>query len=377
MVHVNFALKEINCKIVYYGPGMSGKTTNLIQIHTKAPDRHRGNLTSIATEGDRTLFFDFLPIDIGTVNGMKTKFQLYTVPGQVYYNSTRKLVLQGVDGVIFVADSQRKKMRENLESLKNLEINLCEYGFNITDIPLIIQFNKRDLPDVIDTIDMNKELNTLNVPTFESVASTGEGVIQTFKAMASIVLEDLNKKAKKSTDIGNVNNNVAEVSGEKIKWNDFKKYCQIQSRLAAKGKNTPKLSKENEKRLLGSLINYTLLLQEARKRNIEAKDTEVKRQLKQFIAKHGSQTSFQDYLGKHNLTIEDIKGEVVKNILISKLIQMIFPDFIKMMRVANRESSDPKPENILKGEEKKKIIAGLYLKLRAGKDIKIYLHNKK
>ncbi|MBI5183808.1 MAG: SurA N-terminal domain-containing protein, partial [Nitrospinae bacterium] len=294
MVQVNFALREINCKIVYYGPGMSGKTTNLVQIHNRAPDEHKGNLTSITTEGERTLFFDFLPLDIGTINGMKTKFQLYTVPGQVYYNSTRKLVLQGVDGVIFVADSQRKKMKENMESLKNLETNLSEYGFNIKDIPLIIQFNKRDLPDIVDITEMNMALNAFNAPTLESIANTGKGVIQTFKTMASIVLERLNKKAKESTLIGNVDNNnvdnniVADIDNEKIKWTDFKRYCQIQSRLSGKGKDTIKLIKEDEKRLLGSFINYNLLLQEASKRNLEAKDSEIERQLKEFIAKHGS-----------------------------------------------------------------------------------------
>ncbi len=375
MVHINFASKEIDCKIVYYGPGMSGKTTNLIQIHNKAPDKHKGNLTSIATEGDRTLFFDFLPLDIGTVSGMKTKFQIYTVPGQVYYNSTRKLVLQGVDGIIFVADSQKKKMEENLESLKNLETNLSEYGFNITDMPLIIQFNKRDMPDVADTTEMNKQLNTLNVPTFESVATTGDGVIQTFKAMASIVLEKLNTKAKESACVGNINKDVvAEVDGEKIKRSDFKRYCQIQVKLAAKGKNTPKPGKEHEKRLLGSLVNYTLLLKETKKRNLKAKDSEVEKKLEQFIAKHGSQTAFQTYIAKQNLTIEDIKGEIVKSILIAKLIKAIFPDFTRRIEVANKESSDPDIENTLKREKKRKIISDLYRKLREDKDIKIYLH---
>src|SRR6202008_2841778 len=147
MVQINFALKEVNCKIVFYGPGMSGKTTNLEIVHQKAPEENKGELTSISTDGDRTLFFDFMPLDLGTVAGMRTCFQIYTVPGQVYYNSTRKLVLQGVDGVVFVADSSATMVQENLESLKNLGQKLNEYGKSLANLPHIIQFNKRDLPD--------------------------------------------------------------------------------------------------------------------------------------------------------------------------------------------------------------------------------------
>src|SRR6187397_750287 len=142
MVQINFALREVNCKIVYYGPGMSGKTTNLEIVHKKAPEANKGELTSIATEGDRTLFFDFMPLDLGTIAGMRTRFQLYTVPGQVYYNSTRKLVLQGVDGIVFVADSSAAMVEENLESMRNLEQNLAEYGKSLANLPLIIQYNK-------------------------------------------------------------------------------------------------------------------------------------------------------------------------------------------------------------------------------------------
>src|SRR5262247_4220902 len=149
MVQINFALKEVNCKIVFYGPGMSGKTTNLEIVHQKAPEENKGELTSISTDGDRTLFFDFMPLDLGNVAGMRTKFQLYTVPGQVYYNSTRKLVLQGVDGVIFVADSSAAMLNQNLESLRNLEENLNEYGKSLASLPHVIQLNKRDLPDAM------------------------------------------------------------------------------------------------------------------------------------------------------------------------------------------------------------------------------------
>ncbi len=194
MVQINFARKEVNCKIVFYGPGMSGKTTNLEKIFENAPDGHKGDLTSIATEGDRTLFFDFLPLDLGTVAGMNTKFQLYTVPGQVYYNSTRKLVLQGADGVIFVADSQKKKMDENIESLENLTENLKEYNLKIDEIPLVLQWNKRDMPDALPVEELEAKLNKWGVPTFPAVAITGEGVFPTLKALSAMVLENLNKE---------------------------------------------------------------------------------------------------------------------------------------------------------------------------------------
>lgn len=194
MVQINFALKEINCKIVYYGPGLSGKTTNLEVVHSKAPKAHVGELTSIATEGDRTLFFDFLPLNLGPVAGMTTKFQIYTVPGQVYYNSTRKLVLQGADGIVFVADSRRGKMDENLESLANLEENLRDYGMDINAIPLVFQYNKRDLPDIYTIEELQQKLNRFKAPYFEAVAVTGEGVFPTLKKISQMILETLNRQ---------------------------------------------------------------------------------------------------------------------------------------------------------------------------------------
>src|SRR6185436_10431124 len=193
MVQINFALREVNCKIVYYGPGMSGKTTNLEIVHKKAPEANKGELTSIATEGDRTLFFDFMPLDLGTIAGMRTRFQLYTVPGQVYYNSTRKLVLQGVDGIVFVADSSESKMEENLESLENLKNNLAEYGKDIREIPLVLQYNKRDLPDALSVEALNEKMNHWGCPYFEAVAITGEGVFPTLKCLSGMVLETLNR----------------------------------------------------------------------------------------------------------------------------------------------------------------------------------------
>jgi hypothetical protein len=193
MVQINFALKEVNCKIVYYGPGMSGKTTNLEVVHQKAPEENKGELTSISTDGDRTLFFDFMPLDLGNVAGMRTKFQLYTVPGQVYYNSTRKLVLQGVDGVIFIADSDPEKVQENIESYENLIENLREYGKDIRETPHVIQYNKRDLPNAMTVEALDKAMNKFGVPTFEAVAATGEGVFPTLKVLAGMVLESIDR----------------------------------------------------------------------------------------------------------------------------------------------------------------------------------------
>jgi len=193
MVQINFALKEVNCKVVFYGPGMSGKTTNLEIVHQKAPEENKGELTSISTDGDRTLFFDFMPLDLGNVAGMRTKFQLYTVPGQVYYNSTRKLVLQGVDGVIFVADSDPDKIDENIESYANLIENLAEYGKDVRELPHVIQYNKRDLPNAMPVAELDKRMNKFGVPTFEAVAYTGEGVFPTLKTLAAMVLESIEK----------------------------------------------------------------------------------------------------------------------------------------------------------------------------------------
>ncbi len=195
MVQINFATREVSCKVVYYGPGLCGKTTNLQQVHDKAPSGSRGSLTSIATEGDRTLFFDFMPLELGTVAGMKTKFQLYTVPGQVYYNATRKIVLEGVDGIVFVADSSAERMEANKDSWENLKENLKEYGLHIDHVPLVLQFNKRDLPDAVPTEKMDAELNGLDVPTFEAVAITGKGVMPTLRKLSGLVLDKLNKQS--------------------------------------------------------------------------------------------------------------------------------------------------------------------------------------
>ena len=194
MASINYATREISCKIVYYGPGLSGKTTNLQIIHRKIPNDTKSEMVSLATETDRTLFFDFLPLDLGSIKGFATKFQLYTVPGQVYYNATRKLVLRGVDGVVFVADSQRDKMPENLESLKNLAENLKEYGIDLGTVPFVLQYNKRDLPGIASVAELDSQINWHHVPTFEAQAHQGIGVFTTLKAIGKIVIDTFNAK---------------------------------------------------------------------------------------------------------------------------------------------------------------------------------------
>ncbi|MBI4566110.1 MAG: GTPase [Planctomycetes bacterium] len=193
MVQINFARREVNCKVVYYGPGLSGKTTNLEMIHRKAGHGVAGALTSVATDEDRTLFFDFMPLDIGQVAGMKTKICLYTVPGQVYYNSTRKLVLQGADGVVFVADSDPNRMPDNVDSINNLQENLKEYNLDLGKIPFVIQFNKRDLPGALPVSELNGKLNRWNAPSFEAVAVKGEGILQTLKHVSRMIIDRLNE----------------------------------------------------------------------------------------------------------------------------------------------------------------------------------------
>jgi len=190
---VNFTTREITCKIVYYGPGRSGRTTNLHSIYGRVPDARRGRMVSLATQTDRTLFFDFLPIDLGLISGFSTRFQLYTVPGQVYYNATRRLVLQGADGVVFVADSQARQLDENLESLQNLQSNLLEMGIDIRTLPVVLQYNKQDLPRelVLQTADLDDALNFRGVPSFGADALHGRGVFEALKGISELVLKRL------------------------------------------------------------------------------------------------------------------------------------------------------------------------------------------
>ncbi len=193
MSFINYASREINCKIVYYGPGLCGKTTNLQFIYQQTAPEAKGKMISLATETERTLFFDFLPLSLGEIRGFKTRFHLYTVPGQVFYDASRKLILKGVDGVVFVADSHEERMDANVESLENLRTNLREQGYDLDKLPYIIQYNKRDVPDAMAIEDLRRELNPAHVPEFEACATSGEGVFETLKAVAKLILIDLKK----------------------------------------------------------------------------------------------------------------------------------------------------------------------------------------
>jgi signal recognition particle receptor subunit beta len=194
MTFINYAAREINCKIVYYGPGLCGKTTNIQFIYDKTGTGAKGKLISLATESERTLFFDFLPIELGTIRGFRTRFHLYTVPGQVFYDASRKLILKGVDGVVFVADSQEARMDANLESVRNLKENLREHGVSIDKVPYVLQINKRDLPTAVALPEIEKALRIKDEPVFEAVASRGTGVFETLKAVVKSVLMDLNTR---------------------------------------------------------------------------------------------------------------------------------------------------------------------------------------
>ena len=193
MTFINYASREINCKIVYYGPGLCGKTTNLQYIFDSTAPQAKGKLISLATETDRTLFFDFMPLELGTVRGFKTRFHLYTVPGQVFYDASRKLILKGVDGVVFVADSQEERMAANIEAMYNLEENLQAQGYDLMAIPYVLQLNKRDLPNILSIEDLSAELQRKGEPVLEAVAATGVGVFDTLKAVAKQVLTELRK----------------------------------------------------------------------------------------------------------------------------------------------------------------------------------------
>jgi hypothetical protein len=196
MSFINYSSREINCKIVYYGPGLCGKTTNLQWIYNKTNPELKGKMISLATETERTLFFDFLPLALGQIRGFKTRFHLYTVPGQVFYDASRKLILKGVDGVVFVADSQNERMEANIESLDNLRINLAEQGADLERTPFVIQYNKRDLPNAAPLEQMRKLLNPKAMPDFEACATSGKGVFETLKAVARSILQDLKQMSK-------------------------------------------------------------------------------------------------------------------------------------------------------------------------------------
>jgi signal recognition particle receptor subunit beta len=194
---VNYATREITCKIVYYGPGRSGKTTNLHYIHEQVPDDRKGRIVSLATQNDRTLFFDFLPLDLGSISGFTTRFQLYTVPGQVYYRTTRKLVLQGADGIVFVADSQARQLAENVESLQDMHANLAEHGVDARTMPLVLQYNKQGLPAdlIVPAAELDDALNFRGVPAFPADALHGRGVFETLRGISELVLRRLSSPA--------------------------------------------------------------------------------------------------------------------------------------------------------------------------------------
>lgn len=215
MAFINYINREINAKIVYYGPGLSGKTTNILYIHKKLTPESRGKLVSLATQTDRTLFFDFLPISIGEISGFKVRFHLYTVPGQIFYNTTRKMVLKGVDGVVFVADSQKQMLEDNLESLKNLEDNLKEYGIEIESIPLVIQYNKRDLDNAMDLEELHMHLNKRKAPFFTAIASEGKGVLETLMAICKLVIKKLKELQEREARISE--EEIVEEAKEEVK----------------------------------------------------------------------------------------------------------------------------------------------------------------
>jgi len=192
MSMINYASREINCKLVYYGPGLGGKTTNLEYVYNRVAPETRGKLISLATENERTLFFDFLPVDLGTIRGFKTRFHLYTVPGQVYYNASRRLILKGVDGLVFVADSQAERMDANIAALENLYENLADYGYDAANLPVVLQWNKRDLSSAVPVHELRRQLNPMGLQEHEAVAISGKGVFDTLKAVSKLVLKSLN-----------------------------------------------------------------------------------------------------------------------------------------------------------------------------------------
>ncbi len=194
MSFINYSAREINCKIVYYGPGLGGKTTNIQYVYERTGNNTKGKLISLATETDRTLFFDFLPIEFGSIRGFRTRFHLYTVPGQVFYDASRKLILKGVDGVVFVADSQEVRMDANVESIRNLSDNLREHGYDLMKLPYVLELNKRDLPSAVPVPQMVGALRIKNEPVFEAVATRGLGVFDTLKAIVKSVLLDLRSR---------------------------------------------------------------------------------------------------------------------------------------------------------------------------------------
>ncbi|MBI5816728.1 MAG: SurA N-terminal domain-containing protein [Nitrospinae bacterium] len=419
-MQINYGKREVSCKLVYYGPGMSGKTTNLEVIHQKVPEHSKGEMTSIATEGDRTLFFDFLPLDLGQVRGMTTKFQLYTVPGQVYYSSTRKLVLQGADGVIFVADSQASKLPENIESLKDLQTNLEEYGLKIDEMPIVIQWNKRDLPTAMPVDELEQKVNWMKAATTTACAATGEGVLGTLKLAAALILDRLNTKepgaaaapkkpsaaqpaaaaaAPKAEEAPAPEKKevyIAKINADQISRQYFTQYGQVQYRLGAKSDDVDdfrKFSPEEKRKLLESLINYVLLLQDAKKRSIQPAKEEVEAQVNDFVKRFRSREELDAYLARRKLSLDNLRNEATKNVIISKIIQQVIPNIGERLKITEAEVKTFYDENAarfggkgldsvkgeviaaMKGVRKRALLEEFFGKLRGQAAIQIFNEN--
>lgn len=249
MTIFNYAQREVTYKIVYYGPALGGKTTNIQKVHQSVPKTNIGDLISLSTYADRTLFFDYTPLDIGLVNGFKVKFQLYTVPGQTYYNSTRKLVLRGVDGVIFVADSQREKLIENIESFENLKMNLKEYSLSLDTLPYIIQYNKQDLEDILPIEELQRSLNKNNVPYYTGIAVNSVGVKQTLKGIISLVIKDLPSAIQHTEEYypqEKAINDISKTAAQEISTIVEKKQEEITKRISIKEEELKKEIKQQE-----------------------------------------------------------------------------------------------------------------------------------
>lgn len=303
MAYVNYTNREINAKIVYYGPGLSGKTTNILYIHKKLNPESRGKLVSLATQTDRTLFFDFLPVNVGEIGNFKIRIHLYTVPGQIFYNTTRKMVLKGVDGIVFVADSQKQMLEDNIESLNNLEENLKEYGKKIEEIPLVIQYNKRDLPDAMDLEELHRHLNRYKAPFFTAVATQGQGVLETLTGICKLVINKLKKTAgimetKKDT----FDEEIEKIGGEDTKKSEKKMLLpEDYSDEAIKMLDIFGTQESDE-----SKIEETLKETEPIEEDIQILEEKSKEVVEEKEDKIEEQVSLNDITGKTTVKEEDI-----------------------------------------------------------------------
>lgn len=303
MAYVNYTNREINAKIVYYGPGLSGKTTNILYIHKKLNPESRGKLVSLATQTDRTLFFDFLPVNVGEIGNFKIRIHLYTVPGQIFYNTTRKMVLKGVDGIVFVADSQKQMLEDNIESLNNLEENLKEYGKKIEEIPLVIQYNKRDLPDALDLEELHRHLNRYKAPFFTAVATQGQGVLETLTGICKLVINKLKKTAGiMETEKDTFDEEIEKIGGEDTKKSEKKMLLpEDYSDEAIKMLDIFGTQESDE-----SKIEETLEETEPIEEDIQILEEKAKEVVEEKEDKIEEQVSLNDITGKTTVKEEDI-----------------------------------------------------------------------